>query len=60
MNLYENLMAEENLKFFAGLRGVRLKDEEISALWERVGLESKDIQDKHAQNLSTGIISRKQ
>lgn len=58
MRLYENLTADENLRFFAGLRGKKPKDGDVLRLWERVGLRKNETEGKFAINLSTGMSQR--
>lgn len=57
MNLYSELTAVENINFFVGLRDISLNDLEISALFERVGLELS-CKNKLISNFSTGMIQR--
>ena len=56
MKIYDNLTAEENLFFFAKLRGKRL--ENILELGERVGLDLKTFGTTRADNFSTGMRQR--
>ncbi len=56
--LYPRLTAEENLRFFLGLRGIELSSDEIFSLWERVGLRREDLSGTLAANLSTGMRQR--
>ena len=58
MKIYDNLTAEENLKFFADLRGKILSAEKISALGERVGLDLETFGKTRAENFSTGMRQR--
>ncbi|MBR1579349.1 MAG: ABC transporter ATP-binding protein [Selenomonadaceae bacterium] len=55
MSLYARLTGEENLKFFAGLRGVGIDD--VGGLFERVGLASGDGK-KFVGEYSTGMAQR--
>ncbi len=57
-NLYARLTAEENLRFFLGLRGMELSAEEIRVLWERVELKWEDTRIPLAGKLSTGMRQR--
>ncbi|MEW5994501.1 MAG: ABC transporter ATP-binding protein [Candidatus Zixiibacteriota bacterium] len=41
LNLYEQLTAEENLKFFANMSGVNVTGKRIDSLLERVGLAGR-------------------
>ena len=58
MKIYDNLTAEENLKFFADLRGKILSAEKISALGERVGLDLETFGKTRTENFSTGMRQR--
>ena len=53
MSLYDRLTAEENLKFFAGLRGSTVDDE----IWARAGLTVGDGK-KFVGEYSTGMKQR--
>lgn len=58
MKIYDNLTAEENLFFFAKLRGRTLTVEKIFELGERVGLDMKTFGNVRAENFSTGMRQR--
>ncbi|MBQ7723205.1 MAG: ABC transporter ATP-binding protein [Selenomonadaceae bacterium] len=58
MKIYDNLTAEENLFFFAKLRGQTLTAEKIFELGERVGLDMKTFGNVRAENFSTGMRQR--
>ena len=58
MKIYDNLTAEENLFFFAKLRGKILYRENIVELGERVGLDFKTFGNVRAENFSTGMRQR--
>ncbi len=58
MKIYDNLTAEENLRFFADLRGKILSAEKISELGERVGLDLETFGKTRAENFSTGMRQR--
>ena len=58
MKIYDNLTAEENLFFFAKLRGRTLTAEKIFELGERVGLDMKTFGNVRAENFSTGMRQR--
>ena len=58
MKIYDGLTAEENLKFFADLRGKFLSAEKILELGERVGLDLKTFGKTRAENFSTGMRQR--
>ena len=58
MKIYDNLTAEENLFFFAKLRGKTLSEENILELGERVGLDLKTFGKVRAENFSTGMRQR--
>ena len=58
MKIYDNLTAQENLFFFAKLRGKTLSAEKISELGERVGLDLKTFGNVRAENFSTGMRQR--
>ena len=58
MKIYDGLTAEENLRFFAELRGKVLSAEKISALGERVGLDFETFGGTRAENFSTGMRQR--
>ena len=55
LKIYDALTAEENLFFFAKLRGKTLTAAQISEFGERVGLESLNVR---AENFSTGMRQR--
>ncbi len=58
LKLYPRLTAAENLRFFLGLRGITLSEEEIFSLWERVGLVPEEVRHPYAVHLSTGMQQR--
>ena len=58
MKIYDGLTAEENLKFFADLRGKGLSAEKILALGEHVGLDFETFGKTRAENFSTGMRQR--
>ncbi|MBQ6298109.1 MAG: ABC transporter ATP-binding protein [Selenomonadaceae bacterium] len=58
MKIYDNLTAEENLFFFAKLRGKTLSTENIFKLGGRVGLDFKTFGNVRAENFSTGMRQR--
>ena len=58
MKIYDNLTAQENLFFFAKLRGKTLSAEKIYELGERVGLDLKTFGNVRAENFSTGMRQR--
>ena len=58
MKLYDGLTAQENLKFFARLRGKILSDEKISELGRRTGLDMETFGDERTENFSTGMRQR--
>ena len=58
MKIYDALTAEENLKFFAELRGKNLSAEEILKLGERVGLDLEIFGKTRVENFSTGMRQR--
>ena len=55
LKIYDALTAEENLFFFATLRGKSPNAAQISELCERVGLENLNVR---AENFSTGMRQR--
>ena len=55
MNLYDRLTAEENIKFFAGLRNAAIDD--LDGLFDRVGLKVGDGK-KFVGEYSTGMKQR--
>ena len=57
-SIYPHLTAEENLRFFLGLRGVSLGSGEAAALFHRVGLSMGEVDGCHAERLSTGMRQR--
>lgn len=57
-NLYPHLTAEENLRFFLGMRGISLDSREVEFLWERVGLSAEEIRGRYGSELSTGMGQR--
>ena len=57
MNLYSELTAVENIKFFVGLRDIGLNDTDLDALFERVELDLSS-RNKLISNFSTGMIQR--
>lgn len=58
MKIYDTLTAEENLKFFAELRGKNLSAENILELGERVGLDLETFGKTRVENFSTGMRQR--
>ena len=58
MKIYDGLTAEENLFFFAKLRGKTLSAEKILELGSRVGLDLKTFGKIRAENFSTGMRQR--
>ena len=58
MKIYDSLTAEENLFFFAKLRGKTLSAENILELGRRVGLDLKTFGNVRAENFSTGMRQR--
>lgn len=58
MKIYDALTAEENLIFFARLRGKTLTADKLSELGERVGLDLKTLGKTRAENFSTGMRQR--
>ena len=58
LKIYDALTAEENLIFFAKLRGKTLTAEKISELGERVGLDVKTFAAVRTENFSTGMRQR--
>ena len=58
MKLYDTLTAQENLFFFAKLRGKTLSDEQIIGLGSRVGLDLETFGNVRAENFSTGMRQR--
>ena len=58
MKIYDALTAEENLNFFATLRGKTLTADKISELGERVGLDMKTFGKTRTENFSTGMRQR--
>ena len=58
MKIYDSLTAEENLFFFAKLRGKTLTEEKFLTLGERVGLDLKTFGNVRAENFSTGMRQR--
>ena len=58
MKIYDGLTAQENLFFFAKLRGKTLSDEKIFELGGRVGLDMKNFGDVRTENFSTGMRQR--
>lgn len=58
LKIYDALTAEENLFFFARLRGKTLTAEKILKLGERIGLDMKTFGNVRAENFSTGMRQR--
>lgn len=58
MKIYDGLTAEENLSFFAKLRGKTLTTEKLLELGERVGLDLEAFGNVRAENFSTGMRQR--
>ena len=58
MRLYDRLTAEENFRFFSGLREKAFSSVEICAFWDRVGLPEQEIRDVLSGQLSTGMRQR--
>ena len=58
MKIYDSLTAQENLFFFAKLRGKDLSEEKFFKLGERVGLDLKTFGKTRAENFSTGMRQR--
>jgi len=58
MKIYDDLTAEENLKFFAKLRGKNLSAENILELGRHVGLDLEKFAKVRAGNFSTGMRQR--
>ena len=58
MKIYDGLTAEENLIFFAQLRGKTLTAEKIFQLGARVGLDVETFGKTRAENFSTGMLQR--
>ena len=57
MNMYKELTAVENIKFFVGLRDISIDDINLDVLFRRVGL-GLDNKNKLVSNFSTGMIQR--
>ena len=58
MKIYDSLTAEENLFFFAKLRGKTLTAENFFELGGCVGLDLKNFGNVRAENFSTGMRQR--
>ena len=58
MKIYDSLTAQENLFFFAKLRGKTLSAEKIFEFGGRVGLDLKNFGNVRAENFSTGMRQR--
>lgn len=58
MQLYPRLTANENIRFLLGMRGIRLSDNEIQHLWNRVGLNPDKLDGTFTGKLSTGMRQR--
>ncbi len=56
LNLYDQLSAEENLKFFTAVRGKNITGKEIDSLLDRVGLEGRGMD--LVSGYSTGMKQR--
>lgn len=56
LNLYDQLTAEENLKFFASVSGAELTGSEINAILERMGLEGRGLD--YVGTYSSGMQQR--
>ncbi len=56
LNLYDQLSAEENLKFFSTVSGLNITGKEIEALLERVGLEGRGLD--YVGGYSSGMKQR--
>ena len=57
LNLYSELTAVENLKFFVGLRNITLSDQNINDLFSRVEIDTINKY-KFIKTFSTGMIQR--
>ena len=58
MQIYNDLTAAENLKFFSRLRNKNLSAEKIFELFQRVGLDFKNFGNVRVENFSTGMKQR--
>lgn len=56
LNLYDQLSAEENLKFIAAVRGSEITGKEIEAILNKVGLEGRGLD--LVSSYSTGMKQR--
>jgi heme exporter protein A len=56
LQFYDSLTAKENLHFFAGISGVKLPENQIESILEKVELSSKS--QERLQSFSTGMRQR--